>query len=48
MAEEMEKVSIIGVMTDRIGRGNGESVRHRCDDGQKWPGKGKKCPSYDS
>ncbi|WP_285290282.1 hypothetical protein [Bacillus sp. ISL-39] len=32
-------------MTDRNGRENGENVRHRCDDGQKWPGKGKKCPS---
>ena len=45
MAEEKEEMSVIGVMTDRNGREKEKSVRHRCDDGQKWPGKRKKCPS---
>jgi len=36
---------ILTGMTDRNGRGKGGNVRHRCDDGQKWPGKRKKCPS---
>jgi len=45
MGGKEKKVSVIGVMTDRNGRGKGENVRHRYDDGQKWAGKRKKCPS---
>jgi hypothetical protein len=45
MAGNEEKVSVIGVMTDRNGWERGESVRHKSDDGQKWPETRKKCPS---
>ncbi|WLR55770.1 hypothetical protein LC048_01805 [Mesobacillus subterraneus] len=45
MGEKKEKMSVIMVMTDRIGREEGKSVRHSGDDGQKWARSKGKCPS---
>jgi hypothetical protein len=44
MAGNEEKVSVIRVMTDRNGGEQRKSVRHKSDDGQKWPETRKKCP----
>jgi hypothetical protein len=36
MYKKVEKVFVIGVMTDRTGLERGKSVRHKGHDGQKW------------
>jgi hypothetical protein len=45
MDEKQEKVSVMREMTDRNGREEEKSVRHKSDDGQKWTRRRKKCPS---